>query len=132
MANTPASTVGMEYSDKYRKPENISNHPPRRTLASTPVGTAMRYEMGNAIRLMRSVTGSAAAIRSHTGRFFENATPRSGVSKLTTSGISGMPLVGYGCAWNACIACACATTAAVCEVCMSEAAFSNFGHAAFE
>ena len=87
--------------------------------------------MGNAIRLMRSVTGSAAAIRSHTGRFFENATPRSGVSRLTTSGMMGMPLGGYGCARNASMACDCATTAAACAACMSAAAFSSFGHAAF-
>jgi hypothetical protein len=44
--------------------------------------------------LMRSVTGSAVAMRSHTGRFFENATPRSGVSSVTKPGTTPMPLSG--------------------------------------
>ncbi len=50
--------------------------------------------MGNAIRLMRSVTGSAVRIRSATGRLRLNETPRSGVSSDTRPGTSGIPLFG--------------------------------------
>ena len=68
------------------------------------MGTATRWMIGKAMKLMRIVTGSAVAIRSHTGRLREKATPKSGAPSENAFGMISNPAAGYGRARNAIVA----------------------------